>query len=340
MRTIGRRAKTGDRGVALCDRCGTRWPRSSLRRDLEGLLNCPQEGPGRDATALTKANVASAKAYAHGYDRPVKYPGGIDKETTTAEEELQAWEPTDVPGYVLNLNPYQNVFTTTNALGVTVVNCFGSVVGKNNNPFVNSTLSWMPAWEPSGWVAATSGIARPSLAFDGVNDYLECVTSAGPILTGGSNKAFTIFVVAQLISVAAGAILGPLVSTGRLSNSTGARWNLANFSGAWLTQKLGDTGAVSSLTGGTADTLKHAFEVTHDSLASTVLYVDSLAVAFGAQSTPPLNGIDAMTLGKSTRSSGTNSLCNFRLARVLGFDRALGVSDQIYIRSKLAEIYF
>lgn len=339
MRTIGRRHKSGERGNALCDRCGTRWPRSSLRRDLEGLLNCPQEGPGRDATALTKANVASAKAYAHSYDRPVKYPGAIDKETTTAEKELQAWEPTDVPGYVLNLNPYQNVFTTTNALGVTVVSCFGSVVGKNNNPFVNSTLSWMPAWEPNGWVAATSGIARPSLAFDGVNDYLECVTSAGPILTGGSNKAFTIFVVAQLISVAANTILGPLVSTGRLSNSVAPIWNLSNQNGTWVVLKRGDTGAAVSLTGGTADTIKSVFEVAHSGLA-TQLSVRGITVAFGTQSTSPLNGIDAMTLGKSTRSSGTNSLCNFRLARVLGFDRALGVSDQTYIRSKLAEIYF
>lgn len=82
-RTIGRRAPKDERGVALCDRCGTRWPRSKLWRDLEGLLNCPQEGRGRDAVALTKANVASAKAYARAYDRPPRYPGAFDKETAT-----------------------------------------------------------------------------------------------------------------------------------------------------------------------------------------------------------------------------------------------------------------
>jgi hypothetical protein len=45
------------------------------------LLNCPQEGKGRDATALTKANVASAKAYARSYDRPPRFPGQLDQET-------------------------------------------------------------------------------------------------------------------------------------------------------------------------------------------------------------------------------------------------------------------
>jgi hypothetical protein len=80
-RTIGRRRRQGERGSALCDRCGTRWNRSDLWRDLEGLLNCPQEGRGRDAIALTKANVASAKAYTHSCDRPPRYPGALDKET-------------------------------------------------------------------------------------------------------------------------------------------------------------------------------------------------------------------------------------------------------------------
>lgn len=82
-RTIGHRRRQGERGSALCDRCGTRWNRSDLWRDLEGLLNCPQEGRGRDAVALTKANLAGAKAYARGYDRPPRFPGAFDKETAT-----------------------------------------------------------------------------------------------------------------------------------------------------------------------------------------------------------------------------------------------------------------
>ncbi len=80
MRTIRHRHRSGERGSALCDRCGTRWNRSDLWRDQEGLLNCPQEGRGRDAVALTRANVASAKAYAHSYDRPPRYPGSLDND--------------------------------------------------------------------------------------------------------------------------------------------------------------------------------------------------------------------------------------------------------------------
>ncbi len=81
MRTIGRKRRQGERGVALCGYCGTRWNRSDLYRDQAGVLTCPQEGRGRDTVALTKANVASAKAYARSYDRPPRYPGAMDKET-------------------------------------------------------------------------------------------------------------------------------------------------------------------------------------------------------------------------------------------------------------------
>lgn len=80
MRTVTRRARYNEKSTGLCDRCGTRWYRSDLWRDEEGLLNCPQEGRGRDAVALTKANVASAKAYARSQDRPQRYPGRYDKD--------------------------------------------------------------------------------------------------------------------------------------------------------------------------------------------------------------------------------------------------------------------
>lgn len=80
MRTVTRRARYNEKSTGLCDRCGTRWHRSDLWRDEEGLLNCPQEGRGRDAVALTKANVASAKAYARSYDRPPRFPGQLDND--------------------------------------------------------------------------------------------------------------------------------------------------------------------------------------------------------------------------------------------------------------------
>ena len=80
-RTVGRKRRSGETGAALCGYCGARWYRSDLYRDEAGVLTCPDEGRGRDAVALTKANVASAKAYARSYDRPPRYPGAMDKET-------------------------------------------------------------------------------------------------------------------------------------------------------------------------------------------------------------------------------------------------------------------
>lgn len=80
MRTIGRRRRQGERGAAVCGYCGTRWNRSDLYRDGAGVLTCPQEGKGRDTVTLTKANVASAKAYARAYDRPPRYPGALDND--------------------------------------------------------------------------------------------------------------------------------------------------------------------------------------------------------------------------------------------------------------------
>ena len=52
------------------------------------MLTCPQEGRGRDAVELTKANVASAKAYSHSYDRPPRFPGRLDNETATPSASL------------------------------------------------------------------------------------------------------------------------------------------------------------------------------------------------------------------------------------------------------------
>lgn len=55
-----RSAPLGDHAV-ICDYCGVQWRRSQLRRDRAGLLYCPDEGPGRDAVALSRDNVAQSR---------------------------------------------------------------------------------------------------------------------------------------------------------------------------------------------------------------------------------------------------------------------------------------
>lgn len=86
MRTVGRRVDRGTRSVALCDYCGTRWPREKLYRDGAGLLTCPQEGRGRDAVTLTKDSVAAAKAAAEKHVPHPGDPGRYDKDPVDGED--------------------------------------------------------------------------------------------------------------------------------------------------------------------------------------------------------------------------------------------------------------
>jgi hypothetical protein len=63
-RTIGRHwdRPRGDR-AARCDYCGAYWHRSELVEDGAGLLRCPDEGNGLDATTLMNENARGASEY-------------------------------------------------------------------------------------------------------------------------------------------------------------------------------------------------------------------------------------------------------------------------------------
>lgn len=330
MRTVGSRIRTGERRRIICDYCGTLWDKRDLHRDAQGLWVCPQEGTGRDAITLTKANVASAKAYAAGARTPAEISGRYDKESAdTAEEELQAWEPTGLPGYILNLNPYSMV--TLSGGGVS---CISSVVGKYNFPFLNLTPSQMPTWEPGGWVAATSGIARPSMLFDGIDDGLTCINGAGQILTGGDDAPNTIFCVAQMVTAPSGK-QNTIFSTGDISRSNGPIQIFCALNGAtWTSLKTS-----VFVSGGTPDTNKHHLDVNQTGKFVTI-GVDGTTVASGAQDVP-YSAVTAMTLGRNARPAVLPAVSgNVRIARVLGFASSLGASDMAYVRGKLAEIYF
>jgi ribosomal protein L37AE/L43A len=80
-RTGGRKIRAGETARYLCDYCGTRWDSRELYRDAAGLWTCPQEGKGRDAVTLTRANVASAKASARDKKTQRVIGGRYDKDT-------------------------------------------------------------------------------------------------------------------------------------------------------------------------------------------------------------------------------------------------------------------
>lgn len=332
MITSGRRIRSGERERASCSYCGAVYDRRDLVREPGGLLRCPSEGSGRDAITLTRDSVATAEAWAQRKASEPHDPGPIGKEhVLTAEEELQAWEPSGVRGYVLNLNPYSMVTLSADGAGVS---CITSIVGKNNFPFFGASASEMPAWEPEGWVAASSGIKRPSMLFDGIDDCLACVNGVAQILTGGTNAPSTIFCVAQMIAVPSDK-QNTIFSTGDISITSGTRQIFCAVNVTWTAIK-----SPVFVSGGVADTAKHYFDVNQAGQSVTV-GVDGATVATGAQVSPYLS-VAAMTLGRNARSA-TNLPSvhgNVRIARLLGFTSSLGASDMALVRGKLAEIYF
>jgi hypothetical protein len=63
MRTVGRKIRPGERRRIQCDHCNALFDKRQLRRDAEGLWTCPQEGPGRDGTTLTRGNAEALRAF-------------------------------------------------------------------------------------------------------------------------------------------------------------------------------------------------------------------------------------------------------------------------------------
>ncbi len=202
---------------------------------------------------------------------PSEIAGRYDKERAlTSEEELQSWEPSGISGYILNLNPYNMVMLSGSG-----ISCITSVVGKYNFPFSNLVPDQMPTWEPGGWVAATSGIARPSMLFDGVDDCLTCVNGAGQILTGGDDAPSTIFVVAQMLAVP-NTRQNTIDSTGDISRF-GALQIFCAVNVTWTSFKTS-----VFVAGGVADIQKHYFDVNQSGQFVTV-GVDGVTVAAAAQ---------------------------------------------------------
>lgn len=58
---------------ASCEVCGVLWARNEMRRDASGVLRCPDDADGLDATSLDRANAAGATRR----QRVQRDPGGI-----------------------------------------------------------------------------------------------------------------------------------------------------------------------------------------------------------------------------------------------------------------------
>jgi len=83
----------------MCTVCGSLWPRSKMRRDGSGQLICPDEGDGRDAVTLDRANARI---------RPLRQKGpsdglddtGLDTPSGILRDNLYAWTRAELGEFV------------------------------------------------------------------------------------------------------------------------------------------------------------------------------------------------------------------------------------------------
>jgi hypothetical protein len=95
--TVGRRwPKSAPRGdsQAICGYCGVQWRRSQLWRDQDGLLVCPDEGPGRSEGELAEANAGRAAQASSNRVSPASYQvdtdgGSEDPPQRTTLEDIE-----------------------------------------------------------------------------------------------------------------------------------------------------------------------------------------------------------------------------------------------------------
>lgn len=249
------------------------------------------------------------------------YAGGADP--------FELWQPTTVAGFVLDINPHFN--TTVDTSGGTpkcesILNNTGAA-----DEFANANASLQPDFEAIGW--AGTSYTRPSLLFDGANDYLACTTSIGSDLVGGTDTPFTMFLVGQFLTITG--TRAP-VFMGR-SSSTSPIWDFFVDASTYKSLKRDDSVVGTSIPGGTPDTNQHVFEI-NQSGTNLAISVDGTNVISAAQNVGNLT-IDRMTLGATFANSVPANWAHFRFARLLAFTGSLNSTDADYVRSVLTSMY-
>lgn len=242
------------------------------------------------------------------------------------------WQPTSVTGFVLDLDPRFGVTLDSSLGSPHVAQITNRAPGSASDAFANSNTSLQPAYEATGWIGP---FARPSMLFDGVGHYLICTTSLASTLAGGSDTPFTLFLVAQNLTLS-----GIRCFTGFFrSSSTAPLMDLFTSGGLYRVNRRDDSATSQNVTGGTPDTSKHIFELIHTGTTTTVK-VDGIAAINAAAQDVGAITFDRMAIGSTYANSSPGDWANMRLARLLGFTGALGTTDADYVRAQLTALYF
>jgi hypothetical protein len=248
-----------------------------------------------------------------------------------APDEL--WQPTSVSGFALDLNPR---FKVTTGLDGSRVTCTQIV---NNCPsttdtFANGNGSLQPTFEASGWGGNN---ARPSLLGDGVAYYLTCTTGLASSFAGGNDTPFSFFIAGQFVSLSGGGNANCPLFLGSSTDNL-PLWDFFAQSGAWKSNKRGNSGSIAPVSGGTSDTAKHLWDFVQ--YGTTLdMGVDSTLVQTAASQDVVSLTINRMALFGTYAAAVPANLANFRLARLLGFTGAISSADRSYVRSTLTSLY-
>lgn len=192
-----------------------------------------------------------------------------------------------------------------------------------------ATPALQPVYELTGW---TPDGSRSAL-FDGVDDYVSN-NSIAQLLASGTDTAFTVFIVAQL--VAAGASGDAFWACGSSSSIT----PIVRLSEAGANTihafRRDDAGAnPASPSYGSFDLLPHVITTIFDGTTTTIR-VDGVTVASGDQGTGTgALTVDRFAIGALLRGT-PGSYCNLRFKHLLPYSGALSVSNYGAVEDQLA----
>ncbi len=254
MPTYGRHYGPGTATAypVMCSVCGVVWPRSRMRYDGSGQLICPDEGNGRDATALDRAQARI---------RPLKQKGRsdglqddvVDNPSRILGDNLYAWTRAEL-----------GEFVELNSLVTRITN-----LGGTGDLFVSASQRG-PSWLGN----AFSG--RPG--YRGKNGLWQATMRSGSATPLPAGRPY-IWVVAALESIpTATSVLYSLISGVTIVASLTVNTGSGKFRARMPT---GPSGAATlvGVDGPTMDTDPHLFEIGFNETAADRFMVDGVGFA-------------------------------------------------------------
>lgn len=251
---------------------------------------------------------------------PYGGPLGLDEFGVLGATSGQSTPFSALPGYLVDIS----ADAVTQAGGT--VSAFSDTSGHEHG----FTCPSQPAYEETGWTNGT-----PSVLFNGSANYAVCATSLAQDLVGGTDKAFTIYLVAQQVTnPPANATIFGCGSTSSVNPIV--RWNVAG-SGNITYWRRDDAGSQLQSPGIAIGTTAHIITLAYSG-TSYVARVDGSTVASGALDTGEIT-VNRATIGALVRDS-VGGFVHMRFKRFLGYAADHGPSEYGAAEAALLAAHF